>query len=84
MLPPREQHGLAYQLEPWGELQRGILKLLLERIGGDVLSGLHLVLVRREIHIGLDEENVVNCAWDSRGVSYTERDMGSLSKGMIA
>ena len=60
MLPPLEKHGLADELEPRGELQRRILKHLLELIGRHVLGGLDFVLVDVEVDVGLDEEDVID------------------------
>lgn len=60
MVPPLKEHRVADELEPRRELEAGILELLLELLGRDVLGRLDLVRAGRQVDIGLDEENVVN------------------------
>ena len=60
VLPPVEEQRVANELEPRGELEGRVLEHLLEAVGRDVLGGLHLILARVEIDVGLDEENVVD------------------------
>lgn len=60
MVPPLKEHRVADELEPRRELEAGVLKLLLELLGRDVLGRLDLVRAGRQVYIGLDEENVVN------------------------
>jgi hypothetical protein len=61
-LPPVEEHRVADELEPRGENQVGIVELLLQALRGNVLCVPDLVLVDVKVDIGLDEEDVVNCA----------------------
>ena len=60
-LPPLEEHRVADELEPRGELQRRVVKELLELLGRDVLCGLNLVGAGVKVDIRLDKEDVVNC-----------------------
>ena len=60
VLPPVEEHRVADELEPGGELEGGILEHLLQAVGRDPLRGSHLVLTGGEINVGLDEEDVVD------------------------
>ena len=63
VLPPLEEHRVANELEPRSEEQAGVVELLLELLGSDVLGISDLVLVDIEINVGLDKENVVNCVF---------------------
>lgn len=58
--PPLKQHGVANQLEPWRELQIGLLEHLLQLIGGDVASVPHLVRAWLQVNVCLDKENIVD------------------------
>jgi hypothetical protein len=60
VLPPLEQHRFANELEPWRELQLGILEESLQILGRDIFCILDLVLVDVEVNIGLDEQDVVD------------------------
>lgn len=60
VLPPLKEKGVAYQLEPRGELERGVLEHGLQFVSRYVFRISDFVLVRRQIDIGLDEENVIN------------------------
>jgi hypothetical protein len=60
VLPPLEEHRVADELEPGGELETGVLEQLLQVVGGDVLCGLDLVGADVEVDVGLDEQDVVN------------------------
>jgi hypothetical protein len=62
LLPPLEEHRVADELEPGGELEAGVLEQLLQLVGSDVLSVTDLVGGGVEVDVGLDEENVVDCA----------------------
>lgn len=61
MAPPLEQHRVADELEPRGELEVGLLEHLLQLIGGDVAGVADLVGVDLEVDVGLDEKDVVDC-----------------------
>jgi hypothetical protein len=74
--PPLKQHRVANELEPRGEFQAGVVELLLEDIGRNVLRGLDLVGVRVEIDVGLDEEDVVDCE-KVNGLVFCLLDNGS-------
>ena len=62
VLPPLEQHRVADELEPRGENQTRVVELLLQLLGADVLCVPDLVLVDIEVNVGLNEENIVDCA----------------------
>jgi hypothetical protein len=62
MTPPLEEHGLADQLEPRCELERLILEHSLQLILGDKGTVTDFIGVDVKIDIGLDEQDVVNCA----------------------
>ena len=60
MAPPLKQHGVADQLEPWGEFQTGLLEHALQFISRNVGGVANLVRAGVEVNIGLDEEDVVD------------------------
>lgn len=60
VLPPFEQHCVAYQLEPWREFQRVVLEHCLQLALGNVFGVFDFVGVGRQVDIGLDEEYVVD------------------------
>lgn len=60
MCPPLKEHRLADELEPGSELEARVLEHLLQAVGRDVLGRLNLVRIRRQVDIGLDEEDVVD------------------------
>ena len=60
MLPPFKQHRLAYQFEPWRELETVVLEHRLKFRLGNVSSIFHFVGICRVLNIGLDEQDVVN------------------------
>ena len=61
MSPPLKQHRVANKLEPRGKLQAGVVELLLEFLGRNVLRSLNLVGARVEVDVGLDEEDIIDC-----------------------
>lgn len=61
VLPPLEEHRVADQFEPGGELEGGVGEELLQFIRRHVLNGLDLVLVDIEVDVSLDEEDIVDC-----------------------
>ena len=63
-LPPLEEHGLADELEPRGELERRVLEELLELVGIDVFGVANLVGAGVEVDLGLDEEDIVDCSFE--------------------
>lgn len=58
--PPLEQHRVANQLKPRGELQAGLLKHCLQLVGGDIAGIPDFVQVGIQVNICLNEENVVH------------------------
>lgn len=59
--PPLEQHRVADQLKPGGELQVGLVEHGLQFLGIDVACIANFVRARRKINIRLNKQNVVNC-----------------------
>lgn len=68
MLPPFKQHRMADQLEPRRKLQALILEHLFQLLRRDISRVLCLVRVSFYVHIGFDEENVINYAIYSSAV----------------
>ena len=62
VLPPLEEHRVADELEPGGELEAGVLEQLLQLVSSEILCRLDLVHVGVKVNVGLDEENVVDYA----------------------
>lgn len=60
MAPPLEQHRVADQLEPGGELETRLLEHGLQLISRDVLGVPHLVRAGLQVDISLDEKDVVH------------------------
>ncbi len=60
VLPPLKQHRVAYQLEPWCELQAAILEHRLQLVLRDVACVLDFVGVCFVINIRLNNEYVVD------------------------
>ncbi len=60
MVPPLEEHGLADEFEPRGELRGRVLEEGLEFVGSHVFGVLDLVLVDVEVDGSLDEQDIVN------------------------
>jgi hypothetical protein len=58
--PPLEQHGIADQLEPRGELEIGLSKHLPEFVRSDISGILDFPGVQVEINVCLDEKDIVN------------------------
>lgn len=59
-LPPLEQHRVAHELEPGGELVVGVLEQVLELFGGNVFRVADFIRAHVEVNVGLDEKDVVN------------------------
>ena len=58
--PPFEQHRIADQLEPRGELETGLGKHLSKFVRRDISSILDFSRVRFQINVSFDKNNVVN------------------------
>lgn len=61
MRPPLKEHRVADQLEPGREFEAWVFEFLFQVVRSDILCGLYLVLVRVQINVGLDKEDVVDC-----------------------
>ena len=61
VLPPPEEIRLANELEPRRELERVVLEHGLEIAFRHVLDIPHLVRVDIEIHVCLNEQDIVDC-----------------------
>lgn len=60
MIPPFEQHGIAYQLEPWRERETVVLEHSSQFLLGHVSRVLHLVRIGSMINIRFHNQDVID------------------------
>ena len=60
MFPPLEQQGIADEFKPGSKFQGSVVEHRLQAIGSDVSSIADFIHVGLKVHVGFDEENVID------------------------
>lgn len=79
MLPPLKEHGIADQLKPGGKFETRVIETILQVFRANIFCGLDLVLVEVEVHVGLDEEDIIDYDTRSAHVRSSRQQSSSHS-----
>lgn len=95
VLPPFKKHSLTNELEPWGKLEAIRLEHLFQVCRCNVLRVSYFIGVDVEVHVGLDEENVVDLVlaplaitgglvvYPCKELEFIQRNLSSLDAELV-